>query len=314
MSNAVPRRRGLPPGKKMRHTAHFVDELEPRANVIIDPDSIVGRKVSLSMLEPDPKQPRTNMGDLAELVASIREKGVLEPILVRRVGEGGSGEGRANDGGPARALPSRAGESSVSYRIISGERRYRAAQEAGLSQVPVIEMDVDEQEALEIALIENLQRKDLTAFEEAEGYAALGEQYGYTHEQVAHAVSKSRTVVTESLTLLQIPKRVREIADGLGVRSKSVLLEVCKAESEDEMVYLLEAVASQGLSRDDLRRRFRQDRTKRGGRRKKPYVFKFRAPDKRYSLSLSFRQSTVEKHDLIEALEQILVDLRQSKD
>lgn len=299
----------------MRHTAHFVDELEPRANVFIDPDSIVGRRVSLSMLEPDPKQPRTNMGDLAELVESIREKGVLEPILVRRVGEGRSGESRASDGsGPARALTSRAGETSVSYRIISGERRYRAAQEAGLSQVPVIEMDVSEQEALEIALIENLQRKDLTAFEEAEGYAALGEQHGYTHEQIAHAVSKSRTVVTESLTLLQIPKRVREIADGLGVRSKSVLLEVCKAESEDEMAYLLEAVASQGLSRDDLRRKFRQDRTKSGGRRKKPYVFKFRAPDKRYSLSLSFRQSTVEKHDLIDALEQILTDLRQSKD
>jgi ParB family chromosome partitioning protein len=271
----------------MRHSSHFVEEFDARD------DASVGRMVPLSIVEPDPNQPRSAMGDLSELVRSVRDKGVLEPILVRSVeGEKGS--------------------SGEVLRIISGERRYRAAQEAGLSKIPVIEMDVTEQEALEIALIENLQRKDLTPFEEAEGYKALAEQYEYTHEQIAEAVSKSRTVVTESLSLLQMPPRVRDIAQALKIHSKSVLLEVLKAESPEEMRFLLEAVDKQGLSRDDLRRRFRNDR-KTPTRRKKPYVFKFRAPDKSYNLSLSFRQSEVEPDDLITALEEIIQQLRSGQ-
>lgn len=287
MSNTTPvptSRRGLPTTRRMRHTSHFVEEFDARD------DESIGRRVPLSSIEPDPKQPRTAMGDLSELVASIREKGVLEPILVRSVA--------CEDA-----------EGGVVLRIISGERRYRAAQEAGLSKVPVIEMDVTEREALEIALIENLQRKDLTPFEEAEGYKALGDQYGYTHEQISEAVSKSRTVITESMALLQMAPRVRDIVQALGITSKSVLLEVLKAESEDEMIYLLEAVSKQGLSRDDLRRRFRKDRSG-PARRKQPYVFKFRSPDKSYNLSLTFRQSEVDRGDLIQALEQILTQLR----
>ncbi|MCH9648083.1 MAG: ParB/RepB/Spo0J family partition protein [Deltaproteobacteria bacterium] len=272
----------------MRHSSHFVEEFDSR-----DGEGI-GRMVSLTAIEPDPKQPRHSMGNLDELVASIRSKGVLEPILVRSL--------------PADEVG--ASSSNVSLRIISGERRYRAAQEAGLSEVPVIEMEVSEQEALEIALVENLQRKDLTPFEEADGYQALAEIHDYTHEQIASAVSKSRTVVTESLSLLRISPRVRDISQALGIHSKSVLLEILKADSEEEMIALLEAVDSQGLSRDDLRKKFRQSQTKSGAQRKKPYVFKFKAPDKTYSLSLSFRQSMVEKEDLVRALEQILTDLR----
>jgi len=180
--------------------------------------------------------------------------------------------------------------------------------------LPVIEMDISEQEALEIALIENLQRKDLTPFEEAEGYRALADRYQYTHEQISSAVSKSRSVITESLSLLKIPGRVRDIAQALGITSKSLLLEVLKAESEEEMIFLLEAVQEQGLSRDDLRRRFRQAESQDGKpRKKKPYVFKFKAPDKTFSLSLSFRQSEVEKADLIQALEQILTQLQDDE-
>jgi ParB family chromosome partitioning protein len=199
---------------------------------------------------------------------------------------------------------------AVLYRIVSGERRYRAAQEAGLYEVPAIEMDVSEEEALEIALIENLQRKDLTPFEEAEGYRSLAERHQYTHDEIAEAVGKSRTVITESLTLLQIPARVRETVQALGISSKSLLLEVLKGGDETEMIRLLEEVTRQGLNRDDLRRRLRnRDKGKPG--RRKPYVFKFRSPDKTYSLSLAFRQSEVEKDDLIRALEQILLQLRQ---
>lgn len=285
----------------MRHTAHFIEEFDSRADE--GQESTIGRTISLALLEPDPKQPRSSMGDLTDLVASIREKGILEPILIRPIAKDDSR-------GATRA-------GAASYRIISGERRYRAAQEAGLSQVPVIEMDVTEQEALEIALIENLQRKDLTPFEEAEGYQALASAHGYTHEQISQAVGKSRSVITESLALLQMPARVRDIVQALGIHSKSVLLEVLKAESEEEMIFLLETVAEKGLNRDDLRRQFRRDRTQPAGgnrRRKQPYVFKFRAPDKTYSLALTFRQSTVERDDLIRALEQILTDLRTSQD
>ena len=284
------KKRGLPMQVKMRHDTHFVEELAGRH------ETPVGRLIPLAAIEPDPLQPRSTMGDLDELVASIRDKGVLEPILVRPRPQ--EEDDSPLDGG------------AVLYRIVSGERRYRAAQEAGLYEVPAIEMDVSEEEALEIALIENLQRKDLTPFEEAEGYRSLAERHQYTHDEIAEAVGKSRTVITESLTLLQIPARVRETVQALGISSKSLLLEVLKGGDETEMIRLLEEVTRQGLNRDDLRRRLRnRDKGKPG--RRKPYVFKFRSPDKTYSLSLAFRQSEVEKDDLIRALEQILLQLRQ---
>jgi ParB family chromosome partitioning protein len=288
VSEPIARKRGgLPSRVKMRHDPHFVEQLAIRH------ETPVGKMVPLSVLEPDPHQPRSAMGDLEDLVASIRSKGVLEPILVRpRPG--------AEDEDLTGTL----------YRIISGERRYRAAQEAGLYEVPVIEMDVSEQEALEIALIENLQRKDLTPFEEAEGYRMLAEQHQYTHEEIAESVGKSRTVVTESLSLMQMPPRVRNTVQALGITSKSLLLEVLKAGSETEMIQLLEEVARLGLSRDDLRRRMRQQ-DKDGIKLKQPYVFRFKSPDKTYNLQLSFRQSEVDKSDLIRALEQILEKIRR---
>jgi ParB family chromosome partitioning protein len=262
----------------MRHSHHFVDELTARS------ETPIGKMVPLSEIEPDPAQPRSAMGNLDDLVASIRDKGVLEPLLVRR-------------------HPAATAEKP--YLIISGERRYQASLAAGLFEVPVIELDVSDQEALEIALIENLQRKDLTPFEEAEGYRMLAERHGYTHEQIADAVGKSRVVITESLTLLQMPARVRDAVQALGVTSKSVLLEILKARTEEEMIQLLERVANLGLSRDDLRRR-----TPRGSSgRRKPFVFTFKSPDKSYRLNLSFRRSAVDREDLISALQEILQQL-----
>jgi ParB family chromosome partitioning protein len=270
----------------MRHDTHFVEELAARH------EAPVGKMVPLSAIEPDPNQPRSSLGDLDELVASIRAKGVLEPILVRP---------RPLGDGPGPV-----------YRIISGERRFRAAQEAGLYDVPAIEMDVSEEEALEIALIENLQRKDLTPFEEAEGFRQLAERHDYTHEEIAEAVGKSRTVVTESLSLLQMSPRVRDTVMALGISSKSLLLEVLKAGSEQEMIRLLEEVARLGLNRDDLRRRLRNSDQAKGSRRR-PYVFRFKAPDKKFSLAMTFRQSEVDRSDLIHALEQILKQLKTAK-
>ena len=284
MSEPISRRRGLPERVRMRHSHHFVDELAARH------ETPIGRLAPLSEIEPDPGQPRSTMGDLADLVGSIRDKGVLEPLLVRKHPDAGPGEEKA-------------------YRIISGERRFHAALEAGLFEVPVIVLEVSDEEALEIALIENLQRKDLTPFEEAEGYRMLADRHSYTHEQIAEAVGKSRPAVTETLALLQIPPRVRDAVQALGVTSKTVLLEILKARSEEEMIQLLERVASLGMSRDDLRRRTRRD----AGGRRKPYVFTFKSPDKAYRLNLAFRRSTVDRGDLITALREILDQLLEEE-
>lgn len=280
------KKRGLPDRVRMRHSSHFVEELAVR-----NEENPVGKFVPIAAIEPDPNQPRTAMGDLSELVGSIRDKGVLEPILVRKQASG-----------------------NAELMIISGERRYRAAMEAGLVEVPVIEMDVSEDEALEIALIENLQRKDLTPFEEADGYRALADRFGYTHEQIANSVGKSRTVITESMALLQIPKPVREAAQALGIHTKSLLLEVLKCDGEEEMIQLLEDVERRGLSRDDLRRQKRSNEKKDGTPRRKPFVYNFKAPDKSFSFSLKFKETEVSKDDLIQTLESILTGLRQAEE
>lgn len=286
-------KRGLPVRVKMRHTAHFVDELTSRH------EAPIGRLLPLSSIRPNPEQPRSEVGDLADLVGSIKDKGVLEPILVRRDGGAQGGE--------------LATEGSGRYLIIAGERRYRAALEAGLYEIPAIELEVTEEEALEITLIENLQRRDLTPFEEAEGYRALGELHGYTQEKIAKAVGKSRSLVAEMLALLQIPAELRRTAQDLGIRSRSLLLEVAKLGDPAKMKALLDKVGRQGLTRDDVRADSRSNARKPGAtERRKPYIFKFKAPDRRYQLQMTFRQSTVDKGDLIRALEQILKDLREA--
>ena len=170
-------RRGLPAGLSMRHDAHYVEELTQ------DQHQSVGRVIPIDKLDPNPDQPRTEIGDLTELTASITEKGVLEPLLVKadRLGR---------------------------WMIIAGERRWRAATAAGLTEVPCIEMEVDDGAVAEIALIENMQRKDLTPWEEADGLLALCERFGYTHEDVARKVGKSRSTVTEALSIATMPDDV----------------------------------------------------------------------------------------------------------
>jgi len=124
----------------MRHDEHYVDALTSSAG------SPIGRMIPIDQISPNPNQPRQVMGDLSELMASIAEKGIIEPIIVRQRG--------------------------TRFQIVAGERRYQAAVQLGLTEVPVVIRDVDDAEVIEIALVENLQRKDLTPFEEAEGYRA----------------------------------------------------------------------------------------------------------------------------------------------
>lgn len=289
-------------------TAHNVGEVRR-------PDGRpVGRMVPLARIEPDPDQPRRELGSLDGLTASIRARGVLEPILARPIDQVGP------DGGTYRR-----------YRIISGERRFRAARRAGLREIPLIEMEVSPRDALEIALVENLQRADLTPFEEAEGLRTLVERHGYTHDRVAAAVGRSRVSVTESLGLLRMPGGARETAVELGVASsKSILLEVMKLGSEASMIRMLERIAEHGLTRAEVRAEIRKRRaladdheaeaaaaeTVGAGQEAgmKAHVFRFRSGDDRFSVSLSFRQEVVEESDLIRALEELLAELRRGRD
>lgn len=149
------------------------------------------RSLPVERLAPGPFQPRRRFDaeDLSELAESIREQGVLQPVLVRR---GADGE---------------------TYEIIAGERRWRAAQLAQLHEIPVLVREFDDRTAMEIALVENVQRRDLTALEEADGYHRLIEEYGHSQEDIARAVGKSRSHVANTLRLLNLPTEVRALLE-----------------------------------------------------------------------------------------------------
>lgn len=164
--------------------------------------------VRISDVEPNTEQPRKNFDaeELASLADSIAEYGLIQPITVRRIGD--------------------------RYKIIAGERRWRAARMAGLSEIPVSVISADDKKASEIALVENIQRKDLDPIEEAEAFSALIEEYGLTQDEVGRRIGRSRSAVTNALRLLELPEGVRKyLADGslseghakvlLGIKDKS---------------------------------------------------------------------------------------------
>ena len=268
-------KRGLPERSVMRHDSHYVDELTRRSG------RHIGSMLPLQFIEPNAGQPRTQLGNIEELAASVREKGVLEPILVRIIG------------------PNR-------YQIISGERRYRAATLAGLEEIPAIELDVDDREQLEIALIENIQRKDLTAFEEAEGLAILQQKFDYTHEKISQVIGKSRTTVTETLLINDIPDRIRAMCREAGISNKSILVQVARAGSEEAMEQVVRAFAAGELSRDALRRQTATKPEPKKAGRPKNYVFALKDKSLPFTLNVAFKKPNVEKAEVIEAVRELL--------
>jgi len=151
-------------------------------------------KVPIEFLSPNPKNPRRHFGDaeLTDLAQSIREHGVVQPVV-------------------ARPSPTQAGR----YEIIAGERRWRAAQRAGLTEIPVIIREVNDRTALELAIIENVQRTDLNAVEEALGYQQLIDEHGYTQADLGNVIGKSRSHVANTLRLLKLPDVIRDmLVDG----------------------------------------------------------------------------------------------------
>lgn len=285
------KRRGLPETSRMRHDPHFVDQLFRGEEISI------GRRIALNLIEANPDQPRSILGDLSDLKASIEAKGVLEPILVR---------------------PREAGR----FTIISGERRFRAAMEAGLTEIPCIVFEVGDAEVLEIALIENLQRRDLSPLEEADGYLTLQDRHSYTHEQIARAVGKSRVTVTETLSLSRLPVSVRDECRRADIRSKSFLLEVSKLPSESAM---LEAIAAfgrnEGVGRESVRSARKEDGAdpSSGFRTfRKAYELNFRPGDAPYAVSVVFRGTATDRTEILGTLRDLIrridsgeVDLEQ---
>ncbi len=271
-------KRGLPTTVKMRHDAHYVEALASSSG------TPVGRMVPIDQVDPNPNQPRQVMGDLSELMASIAEKGVIEPLLVRQRG------GR--------------------YQIIAGERRYQAAVQVGMRELPVIVRDVDDSEVIELALVENLQRKDLTPFEEAEALHALSERFRYTHEDLARKLGKSRTAVTESLALNQMPEEVKNLCRLADINTKSLLLQIVRQGDPKKMTALVERMSREGIV---TRQELRKAAAKPKAGRPRHYVFNYKAPAKDFNLKLAFNRSDVQRDEIIQALLRIVEELRSSK-
>ena len=187
---------------------------------VVEPSS---SEIDIDLIEPNPDQPRTRFAEdnLNELAASIRVNGIVQPILVRKFG--------------------------AKYQIVAGERRWRAAQRAELRRVPVVVRDIADEKMLEIALIENIQRHELNAIEEANAYRKLIDTIGLTQEQVADRVGKDRTIVTTTMRLLKLPDEVQKyIVDGrLSLSHGRALLMSDNAELQRNVA---SAVIADGLS------------------------------------------------------------------
>lgn len=273
---------GLPDFLTMRHDPHFVELIASKS-----PAPRV-RLIPIDKIDPNPRQPRSELGNIEELMESIKTKGVLEPILVRAKGE--------------------------RFEIIAGERRYIASKNLGLKEIPCIEMDVEEQEAMEISLIENLQRKDLDIFEEADGLKALMTMYGYSHQQIAEKIGKARSTITEIISVSRIPLPLREKLKKAGINSRSTLIEIAKIENEEAMEKVVNQIIERRLTRTDTRdlTRLFKEKEEQLKEKQKYYVFNYVPKEnKTYRLRIEFKKQVVTRQELIKILEEILETLKR---
>lgn len=175
------------------------------------------KRIPIEFIKPNPRNPRRSFDDdqLTELADSIREKGVIQPILVR-------------------AIP----QTADAYEIIAGERRWRAAQRVGIHDVPVVIIEADEKQSLEIAIIENVQRSDLNAIEEAVGYEQLAQEFAYTQNDLAKVIGKSRSHIANTLRLLKLPVSARDLVvnGSISAGHARALLSVADPESVSKRI------------------------------------------------------------------------------
>lgn len=194
--------------------------------------------IEINLIGSNPYQPRQYFDPvaLAELSRSIKQKGVIQPIIVRRDEDG-------------------------HIFLVAGERRLRAAKQAGLGKIPAV---ITKGNPIEISLIENLQRENLNPVEEAEALARMTEEYNYTQEQLALAIGKARTTITETLSLNKLPESIRNECRQAGLYSRRLLVEVAKQKTIEERISLFEEIKKRGLKSDDVRRITRKGSKKSG--------------------------------------------------
>lgn len=237
-----------------------------------------GHEIAVDQIRPNPRQPRTDMGEeaISELADSIRKVGLLQPILVRPHAEG--------------------------YQIIAGERRWRAAKLAGLERVPVRVLSVDDTSSLELALIENLQREDLNAIEEARGYRRLLTDYQMTQAELADKVSKSRSAITNALRLLDLPEEVQELVYE-GKLTAGHARAVLSVPDEALRVKLAAKLVAEGLSvreAENLARLYAAGQSERAPRPVTPKSYKVAARKLRLVLGTNVRVRQTQKKGKIE--------------
>ncbi len=208
---------------KIRGLGKGLDAIFMENNFEIGKDGEIS-VVRISDVEPNKAQPRNTFDEnaLSELADSIASKGILQPLIVRPI----NGE---------------------RYQIIAGERRWRASRMAGLTEVPVVVKDIDDSEAMEIALIENLQRKDLSPIEEAKGYKSLMDKYDLTQEEISKVVSKSRSSVANALRILNLPNEVLQLLEDEEItmgHAKALL----SLKSASDIKALADKIVAEGLS------------------------------------------------------------------
>lgn len=272
---------GLPDSLSMRHDPHFVELISQKS-----PGQMV-RLIPIDRIDPNPRQPRSELGDIQELMESIKTKGVLEPILIRSKG--------------------------ARFEIIAGERRYFASKNLGLKDIPCIQMDVNDQEAMEISLIENLQRKDLDIFEEADGLKALINLYDYSHQDIAERIGKSRSTITEIISVSRIPSELRQMIKSAAITSRSTIIEIAKIDDLNTMAKAVETIIERRLTRSDTRdlTKLIKDKSQGEETKNKPYVFNYIPSDnKTYKLRIEFKKQVVTRQELISILEDVIKKLK----
>jgi len=255
-----------------------IEEDHPIENFTTDKANIVNLK--LDQIFPNPDQPRKFFDEagLKELADSIKSHGVLQPIIVKKFD-------REN------------------FILVAGERRYRAARLAKLDKIPVL---IRSDNPLEIAMIENIQRENLKPIEEAEGLKMLVDRFDYTHEDLSKIIGKSRTSVTEVLSLNRLPERVKEECRTSDKYTKSLLLQVVRETSDSRMLKLWEKI-----KKGHLTVRAAGKGSKRRSR-PRPFVYTFIPPEKEFALLIRFRKSEVNRKEIQNALEKALNNLRSN--
>lgn len=292
------KRVGLPDFVQSKFDNHFVEEISTRTR------TPVIRNIPVDKIIANIMQPRKDFGNLEEMSDSIKEKGILEPILIR--------------------------PKNGQFEIVAGERRYKAAILAGLKEVPCIEHDIADNEALEFSIIENIQRKDLSIYEQAFSLKSLSDIYGYTHQDIAQKIGKSRVTVSELIRVTDLPADILERCHTLHITSKTFLLELVKLDDVAEMNHVLDNYAIQPFSRDtikDIRKEEKEETTEEKIDDLNPqenltekinspvrsFKFNIVSEDNDIKIKFDIRSNSTDKNKLIDILERLISDIREGK-